>query len=223
MSVIKQLFSKLVSLTGPGTALQEVLYGFIMALIFVYAARFGLIEFSDKASFAITVLGMCLTWGVIDGIIFYYIWVLDARRQYRVIANEENMDRESRLNEIVDCFSGTALDILSDKDKVEICNMILDKKVQSKEEYKADAKSMLGYSLGCVFFGVIALVPILLPLPFFEDLIYALGVSCILSALSLFITGYFMGSYLGLNRFVAGTILAGISIAISIISVFTGG
>ncbi len=221
--VIRRFLSWMVSLTGPGTALQEVLYGFIMALIFVYAARFGLLEFSDKASFAITVTGMCLTWGVIDGIIFYYIWALDARRQHRLITNADNMDRESRLNEVMDSFAGTTLDILSDKDKREICDMILDKGVQSAEEHRADERSMAGNSLGCVFFGVVGLIPILLPLLFFEDLIYALGVSCILSALSLFIIGYLMGPYLGLNRIMTGVFLAGISVVISVISVFTGG
>ncbi len=221
--MVGKLTSRMLSYTGPSTALQEVLYGFIMALIFVYGVRFGVLEFSDKFSFAVTVTGMCLTWGVIDGIIFYYIWLLDTRRTYRVITNAEGRDRESRKNEIMDSLSGTALDVLSDQNKDAICDMMLDKEVQSEAEYEEDRKAMVKNSIGCVFFGVVALIPVLLPLLFFEDLIYALGVSCILSGLSLFVTGYLMGPYIGLNRFVMGLFLAGISFVISVISVFTGG
>ena len=221
--MIGKLISRMMSATGPSTALQETLYGFIMALIFAYGARFGLIEFSDKGAFAITVTGMCLTWGVIDGIIFYYIWYFDARRQSMIVSNTVNADRGSRLNEVLDYASGTILDILSDKDKTEMCDRILDMGVQSQEEFEEDKRAMIRNSVGCVFFGVIGLVPILLPLIFFEDLIYALGISCLLSGLSLFVVGYLMGPYLGLGRFITGAFLAGISLVISVISVFTGG
>jgi len=221
--VIGSFLKKMMSYTGPGTALQEVLYGIIMALIFVYAYRFGILEFPDKPSFMITVLGMDITWGVIDGIIFYYIWDLDSRRQYRIFTNKDGMDRESRVDELVDCFSGTALDILSDKDKREVCDMILDKGVQSPQEYMEDRKTMMKNSLGCVFFGVIGVVPIFLPLFFIDDMMDAMGMSCVFSAVALFIVGYLMGPKIGANRFLTGIVLAGISIVISVISVFTGG
>ena len=74
---MKRVIGSLVSLTGPGTALQELLYGFIMALIFVYAARFGVLTFSSVQEYALVQIGMIATWGTIDGIIFYYIAMCD--------------------------------------------------------------------------------------------------------------------------------------------------
>ena len=223
VNVIGRFLSKMVDITGPSTAFQELLSGIIMALILVYTARFGLTEFSDKESFAIAVIGMCVTWGVIDGLLSYFSWVVDTRRQHRVLTNADNMDHESRLNEVMDSFSGTTLDLLSEKSEREMCDMILDKEIQSEEESEADEKATIRSSLGCVFFGSFGLIPILLPLLFYDDLLEALNVSCILAAFSLFAVGYLMGPHLGLNRYILGEFLAGVSIVISVISVFTGG
>ena len=56
---------------GPSTVLMEILYGFIMALIFIYGARFGLLTFDGPAEFATMVIGMNVTWGTIDAILFF--------------------------------------------------------------------------------------------------------------------------------------------------------
>ena len=101
--------------------------------------------------------------------------------------------------------------------------MILDSEIQSDEEFRADDRAMMKSSLGFAFFGAFGIIPVLLPLLFYDDLIEALDISCILSALSLFAIGYIMGGYLRLNRFVLGAFLAGISAVISFIAVFTGG
>lgn len=217
------LFSRLIALTGPGTALQEILYGFIMGLIFIYGALFGLLEFESTTAFVIAEVGMCVTWGVIDGIIFYYIWTLETRRTYEVITNNAGMDRESRVNEIMDSLSGTALDVISDEEKRAVCQNILDKEIQSVEELRSDNKAMIMNSLGCVFFGSIALVPLLAPLLFIDDFMEAIEMSCWIASIVLFFTGYSIAPYIRANRILTGVVLAGISLLISIIAVFTGG
>ncbi len=221
--MIRKFLTKLVLLTGPSTAFQELLSGIIMALILVYTVRFGLTEFNDKEGFAAAVIGMCVTWGIIDGILSFYSWEVDARRQTRVLKNVDNRSRESRLNEVKDSFSGTTLDLLSNKSETEVCEIILDKELQSEEEFKEDEKSVKTSSLGCIFFSSLGLVPVLIPLFFYDDLIDALEVSCTLAAIFLFGVGFIMGPYLGVNRYILGIFLAGVSIVISVISVFTGG
>ena len=221
--MIRKFLTKLVLLTGPSTAFQELLSGIIMALILVYTVRFGLTEFNDKEGFAAAVIGMCVTWGIIDGILSFYSWEVDARRQTRVLKNVDNRSRESRLNEVKDSFSGTTLDLLSNKSETEVCEIILDKELQSEEEFKEDEKSVKTSSLGCIFFSSLGLVPVLIPLFFYDDLIDALEVSCTLAAIFLFGVGFIMGPYLGVNRYILGIFLAGVSIIISVTSVFTGG
>ena len=222
-SVVVKFFSKMVAITGPGTALQELLSGIIMALILVYAALFEITHYSDKESFAFAVIGMCVTWGVIDGVLAYYSWMVNARHQHRVLTNVDNIDRETRLNEIKDSFSGTTLDLLTEKSEMEICNTILDSEIESDEELKADDNAVLKSTIGFMFFGSIGIIPVLLPLLFYDDLLEALDTSCTLAAITLFAVGYIMGPYLGLNRFLLGIVFAGISAIISVIAVFTGG
>lgn len=74
---MSNLAEKLVSMTGPAIALQELLYAFIMELIFVYAACFGLIEFESVTDFMMVEFGMIFTWGTIDGIIISFLGICD--------------------------------------------------------------------------------------------------------------------------------------------------
>lgn len=114
------LILRILRAPGPTTSLQEILYGFIMALIFVYAARFGLTTYADPADFIIIVTGMNLTWGAIDGAVFYYLDVCDQRKYARLIA-DASIDRDARLEALIDEFGSTPLDVLSDADKRAAC------------------------------------------------------------------------------------------------------
>lgn len=53
----------LVKMTGLALALQELMYGFIMELIFVSAARIGILDYGSATHLAITIIGMNATWG----------------------------------------------------------------------------------------------------------------------------------------------------------------
>ena len=68
-----KIISRLVRNTGRGLALQEALYGFIMAMLFVTAASFGLIKVSSNGQMIMLIIGMDFSWGLIDMIIFYFI------------------------------------------------------------------------------------------------------------------------------------------------------
>lgn len=70
-------FTALVKAIGIGTLLQELLYCLIMGLILVYSASFGFMEFASKSDYAWVQIGMILTWGTIDAIIFYGIGLGD--------------------------------------------------------------------------------------------------------------------------------------------------
>ena len=66
-------FRGIVRKTGPGLAIQEVLYGFIMALIYVTAARIGILRYTDTLNLVILIIGMNFTWGFIDAVVFYMV------------------------------------------------------------------------------------------------------------------------------------------------------
>lgn len=207
---------------GPSTSLQEILYGFIMALIFVYATRFGLLTYDDPVVFIHVVFGMNATWGVIDAIIFYYLAVCNQRRYVRLVT-DGSMEREQRILELMDEFAATPLDVLSDEDKRWACEAMLDRGLQSKEHFRKDRIEMAKSSVGCIIWTLLTLIPIVLPVLLIGDFDLALEVASVQSSVILFFVGYYMGPYLGVNRWLTGTIMIAISLGISLIATFTGG
>ena len=211
-------------LTAPGLSLmiQEVLYGFIMSLIFVYATRFGLLHYNSTTDFLLVVTGMNVTWGAIDGIVFYFLGVCDQKR-YTKIISDHSVDRETRVRILMDEFSATPLDVMSDEDLRIVCEKMLDRELQSEEKNRKDRRAMALSSVGCFLITVLTLIPIALPILLIEDFMSALMVSTFLSSIILFFIGYEIAPYLGTRRLTTGLLLLGISMSLAIISVFTGG
>ena len=218
-----KLLRALIRMTGISTSVQELLYAIIMALIFVYAARFGVLEFSGVGEFVLVQFGMLFTWGVIDGIIFYWLGVCDQRRYCRIISNEADMTKEQRIEALMDEFGATPLDVLTEEEERIVCERILDRQIESEEYLRADRKAMALSSLGCVIVSLLALIPIILPVLLIDDFQLALVVISFLSSIILFFVGCRMSKDLGTNRFLTGLFLMMMSLVIAIVSVFTGG
>ena len=139
------------------------------------------------------------------------------------MSNEVNMDKETRLDIIIDEFSNTPLDILDDKDKREVCEIILTKKMQSEESAKGDRRDLLVSSLGCILISLVALIPIILPVMVIDDMDEGLSAVSTITSLILFIVGYKIAPYMGTNKWLTAFTITGITLAIALISVFTGG
>ena len=139
------------------------------------------------------------------------------------MSNEVNMDKETRLDIIIDEFSNTPLDILDDKDKREVCEIILTKKMQSEESAKGDRRDLLVSSLGCILISLVALIPIILPVMVIDDMDEGLSAVSTMTSLILFIVGYKIAPYMGTNKWLTAFTITGITLAIALISVFTGG
>lgn len=139
------------------------------------------------------------------------------------MSNEVNMDKETRLDNIMDEFSNTPLDILDDKDKREVCEIILTKKMQSEESAKGDRRDLLVSSLGCILISLVALIPIILPVMVIDDMDEGLTAVSTMTSLILFIVGYKIAPYMGTNKWLTAFTITGVTLAIALISAFTGG
>lgn len=210
------------SATGPSTAIQEILYGFIMALILVTATRVSS-QPIQPTHFMLMVTGMIATWGAIDGIIFYFLGVCNQLRHFRLIRNDYGLDREARIQMMMDELSATPVDALDPEDQRAICESILDKRLEDVVAVKEDRRAMLMNSVGCFIWSILTLVPVLLPVILIDDFDTALIVSSSLSSIMLFFVGYYLALDIGTNRWLTGLVLTGVSWAITIVSTFTGG
>ena len=216
-------FEGIVRRTGPSLAIQEVLYGFIMGLIFVTAARVGVLDYPGKVHLVMLIIGMNLTWGAIDAVVFYLVGIFDQRNFVRIMSNPEKLDEMERIRLLEYSFSGTPLDLLEPESEREICKTILKQKMQSEEHMKADRKALLESSVACFIITALTIVPIILPILLAEEVTTGLALSSALSSVVLFFIGFKMEKYVGVNRWTLGLGLAGVSWAITIVSTFTGG
>lgn len=218
----KRIFRGIVSKTGPGLAIQEVLYGFIMALIYVTAARIGVLQYSDTTNLIILIIGMNFTWGAIDAVVFYLIDVFNQRKFIRLMTTCD-LSRESRIDMMVDEFDETPMALLKPDSRREICEMILVEQLECDECIRQGRRDMRDSAFACFVITILTTIPIVLPLALIPDIEIALFFASSLSSICLFFIGFRMEKYLGVNRWVAGLFLAALGWSITLISTFTGG
>ena len=208
----------LVTMTGPALALQELMYGFIMELIFVTAARIGVLDYGSALHLVLMIVGMNATWGAIDAVIFYLIGSFSERHHAEVIdAARVSGDREEAVEYLLNAFGGTPLDALLPEDERMICERILDCRTEDVEGMSKDRRSMALSSLGCFIITLLTVIPVALPILLIHDTVLAL------SSVILFFVGYSMKYHYATNGWAMGLFLTGVSWTITIISTFTGG
>lgn len=206
---------------GVTLALQELLYGFIMALIFVSAARIGILELDSKWHLVLLITGMNLTWGAIDAIVFYIIGILDQRKQMGVLTS--NLPREERRRLLMEELEGTAVDLLSDRDAMRICDAMLDMEIQEPSETRRDRSMLAKSCFACFVITAITLTPVVIPLILIDDLNTGLMAASCLSSVMMFFAGYYTGKAICARPMVFGILMTAVAWAITITATFTGG
>lgn len=214
---------KLVDATGPGLALQELMYGFIMELIFVTAARIGTQD-ADPAHLVLLITGMNVTWGAIDAVVYYMIGEYTEIEYHRRISHaKRGCDREATVDYLMDSFSGTPLDAIRPEDERRICEAILDCELEDEKGLEKDRRDYVRSSAACFVITVLTIIPVAIPILIWHDDVYTgLAVASALSSTIMFFVGYQYGRDSGKGP-VMGVGLAAICWAITIIATFTGG
>ena len=123
----------------------------------------------------------------------------------------------------MDDFSGSPLDVLEETEKRRVCEQILDKKLESDEEAKADIRALIVTAFGCIIISLLALIPIFIPVLVISDFQLALRTASVIVSIILFFVGYLIAPYLGTNKWLTGLLLTGSTLIIAVISVFSGG
>ena len=215
----------LISATGPALALQELLYGFIMELIFVTAARIGILTYGDATGLCLMIIGMNATWGGIDAIVFFLINHFNYRMYRRLIiaAKSDSDSRESVTNRMMTSLDGTLIDTLSHDSKRKICEIILESELESDEGVSRDYRKMVFSSIGCFIITLLTVVPVIVPILILDNPKIGLDIASVLASVLLFFIGYRMKDYCGVSGWGMGLFLTGISWSITIIATFSGG
>ncbi len=215
------IIGNLVNRTGPGLALQEMMYGFIMALLFISAARFDIINYSSAMDIIILMVGMDFTWGAIDCVLFYTVDVLEQRRMLRYMRSDLPVEEKAEL--MYDDFDCTPLDLVTPEQEIEACKKIATMEIESDEDARSDRRRMAVSAFYCFIATILPLIPTAIPLLLIEDIDDALFAASALSAITMFFVGWRMGKYIGMEGWKSGSIVTGLAWAITLIATFTGG
>ncbi len=215
------IFSNIANRTGPGLALQEMLYGYIMAMLFISAARFGLIQITDATDLVVLMIGMDFTWGAIDCILFYLVDTFDQKRMLKDLRSDVSAAEKAEM--IDGDFDCSPLDLIEENSRRRICMEVASSPLESSEVMRKDRRRMFTSAVYCFIATVTPLVPAVLPLLLIDDLYDAMFVASAISSAMMFVVGWHFGKYIGVKGWKSGTLIAAVAFLITLAATFTGG
>ena len=215
------IINRLVRNTGRGLALQEALYGFIMAMLFITASAFGLISVKTNEQVIILITGMDFSWGLIDMVIFYFIDVAEQRKYHRILRGEDLYDDKRKV--IRDNLSGTIVDVMDDESVERVIDIMTEGSIEGKEEYVSERRGLFKSAFSCFVITMMATIPAVISLLVVADLDEALLAAGVSSSICMFFIGYAMGPYFGTKGWISGSMVLVLALGITIMATFTGG
>ncbi len=217
------LAGKLISNTGPGLAIQEALYGFIMAMIFVNAAQVGIFAFDSNVHLAFIIFSMNFTWGVIDALIIILVGSLERERDIQILSNSRDNDCKEYDIMVEDGLSGTILDVIDPEDGRKIVRQILSSRMESEEELRKDRIDLFKTGISSFMITILTAFPAIIPLLLIPDLTTALFTASALGSVALFFVGYNISKYIGANKWKMAAVLTMVGWSVTIMATFMGG
>ncbi|MFA6710115.1 MAG: VIT1/CCC1 transporter family protein [Candidatus Methanomethylophilaceae archaeon] len=215
---------RMMGYTGTGLMLQELLYGFIMALLFITAAQFRLIGFGVK-ELIILIVGMNFTWGLIDMLVFFTIDTFDQKKYIRIIeAKKKGMIDEAKIRMLIkDELSGTIADIIDAESEKKVVDLIMDSDLEPEDQILSERRNMFYSAFFCFLLTMFTVIPVILPLLLVSDFRTALFYSAGFASIMLFFVGYYVAPYFGQNRWLVGIGILAFTGVITLLATFTGG
>ncbi|NCA74356.1 MAG: hypothetical protein EOM93_05900 [Gammaproteobacteria bacterium] len=221
--MVVPLTGKLIANAGPGLAIQEALYGFIMAMIFVNAAQVGIIYFDSNIHLAFIILSMNFTWGIIDVLIIILVGSLERKRDINILLKSRENDCAECESIVKDDLSGTILDAIEPADERRIILQILSSKIKSDQGLRKDRAELIKAGMSSFVITVLAALPAIIPLLLIPDLTSALFAASALGSVALFFVGYTMSKYIGANRWRMALVMTLVGWSVTIMATFMGG
>lgn len=215
------ILSKIVDLAGGENTVMESLYGFIMPLVLLVTALFGIVSVDNNLNMVILILGMNFSWGFIDMMLFHYVDNLSQKRYIRVLTDDSPYETKRTL--IKKFLSGSVVGLMDEKDEDRIIDEVLKSELKSSDEIKQITHDDLISSAMCLVITMLTTIPPILCLIFVPELRLAMTVAAVTSSIFLFIVGWKIGPYLGIKGWKTGAALLIISMtATTVASIFGG-
>jgi len=210
---------------GPTYALQELLYGLIMALatISILAVELGL-DPGNRYIIAFAAVGVNITWGLADMLMYLITKNFDRLRHQRMAeAIQADVDGDYPLEAIEDDLSETIVATLDPEDRKRIYLDILESESRAVGRPQRITASNLYGGLSCLLLTVMAALPIAVPVLSIDPLPLAVRSASVVAMFLLFLTGYTWAPHASLPRWRTGLAMMGVGAIITVSTLVLGG
>jgi hypothetical protein len=180
-------------------------------------------DFGSELFFA--VLGATVAWGLIDGIMFALLSMLERGEKHRFLEELQAAETDTVAVDVVaDEFDYLLEPITSEHQRQHLYVDVLEHLRDSQPRPVGFQRSDLIEALGSAAIAVVAVIPSLLPLWLLRhDPLPAMRISNVISFIMLFILGYRWGIYTGANPWRTGLLLFFTGFILVAIAILLGG
>jgi VIT1/CCC1 family predicted Fe2+/Mn2+ transporter len=220
-------------LLDPIDRLSETIFSVLILLTFTLAyliLRVGTEPLEPISSgyllgLAVAALGAIFAWGLIDGVVYVLLAVLERGEKHRFLARiQTSPTREEGLKAVAEELDFILEPITGEGQRRLLYEDVLDHLRDSRPQTVTLTRDDLYGGLGCVLIAVLSVLPSLLSLVLLRDHYWiALRVSNLISVGVLFYTGYQWGRYSGSGPIKTGLLLASIGLLLAGIAIPLGG
>ena len=220
-------------LLDPIDRLAETIFSVLILLTFTFAYRvfrLGLDPYTPippdyLLDLALAALGAAVAWGLIDGVIYALLSVLERGEKHRFLANvQAAATEEEGIAAVAEELDYVLEPITGSEQRRQLYVDVLDHLRNSQAKPVTLTRDDLLGGLGSALVAVLAVLPSLVPLVLFRDTYWlALRASNFVSFGVLFYTGYQWGRYSGTNPWRMGLTLVIVGLALALIAISMGG
>lgn len=209
----------------PLSALQELIYGLVMSLatISVVSLTVGLDE-PARIIIALAALGVNVTWGMADMLIFSVLESFERSRHRKVVDWVfSEPDEDWALDAIRADLDGTVVARLDPADRERIYLDVLESGSRSLEPHPRFSLAVLKSGVLAFMITVVASFPSVAIMLLIHPVVLAFQAASATVVLLLFLTGFVWAPFAGISRWRAGFALMGIGLLITLSTLVIGG
>lgn len=220
-------------LLDPIDRLAETIFSVLILLTFTLAYRifwlgtdpYEPIPAEYLLDLAVAALGAAMAWGLIDGVIYALLSVLERGEKHRFLASvQAATTQEEGVAAVAEELDHILEPITGGEQRRQLYVDILDHLQDSRPMPVGLTRSDILAGLGSVIVATLAVLPSLVPLVLFRHTYWwALRASNLVSFAVLFYTGWQWGKYSGASPWKTGLMLFLIGVALALVAVLLGG
>ncbi|AGI48345.1 hypothetical protein TALC_01366 [Thermoplasmatales archaeon BRNA1] len=203
---------------------MEATYGIVMALTLVTAAQLGIVHYDERRTLIIAILAMDFVWGAIDMFAFFRSDVTAERRRVNLLKNIQFADRRADYrDEVVSELDATIVDLMDDRTKDEIIDLVLQGKINHKP-LAGRYRQYFVNAMGAFAVTFTTAIPPALCVLFISDQTDAFFWASFTSSVLMFFIGYYFAPFKALwAKAVWGLTLVGTALSLTFFAAIFGG